>query len=108
MLIGVLVSFHTVVGDSSGMFAQLLGIAPSQHWRVIVQLAFLLIIELPFSLLRNISSLNILSMVSLIVYSTFTLFMFAYGKSNQVTQVPTSYLWVYSVSVGVSAVCLFL
>eukprot|EP00116_Pleurobrachia_bachei_P015938 sb/3476200/ len=64
------------------MFAQLLGVTPSGQWRLAVQLFFLLSVELPFSLLRNISSLNILSVVSLIVYSTFTLFIFTYGTGD--------------------------
>jgi len=79
MLYGVLVAFHGVIGDSSGMIAQLIGIENTPSWRLTVQLLAVLTIEIPFSLLRNLSSLNMLSAVSLFIYSSFTLFVFSNG-----------------------------
>ncbi|XP_063687991.1 putative sodium-coupled neutral amino acid transporter 10 isoform X1 [Bolinopsis microptera] len=79
MLYGVLVAFHGVIGDSSGMIAEIIGIENTANWRLTVQLLAVLTIEIPFSLLRNLSSLNMLSAVSLFIYSSFTLFVFSNG-----------------------------
>ena len=60
------------------------------HWRLAVQLFVVLSMALPFSLLRNLSSLNILSVVALVIYSSFTVFIFSHGKFHVV--VNTSFI----------------